>query len=87
MLSAVILFENSFAIALVKAGVEGIEILGIQLILGNSYGIAESLIMHDLTGSEELDGITNVGIVNKAQNVVVGNARLLFCCNLKSASF
>ena len=42
---------------------------------------AEALEVDDLPGTQELDGIVDVRIIGQAQNVVVGQARLLFCCN------
>ena len=41
---------------------------------------SEALEVHDLPGPEELDGVADVRIVGKAENVVVGNAGLLLCC-------
>ena len=43
--------------------------------------------MHKLSLTEELDRLPNVGVVGKAQDVVVSLARLLLCCNGKSATF
>ena len=33
--------------------------------------------MHDLARTQELDDVVDVGIVGKAQDVIVGHARLL----------
>ena len=38
---------------------------------------AEALEVHDLTRTQELDDIADVRIIGKAENVVVGHARLL----------
>ena len=65
--------------ALVKGRVAGIEILGVQIILSYAHSVGKPLKMHDLPLSKELDRITNVGIVNKSQNVVIGRASLLLC--------
>ena len=35
--------------------------------------------MHDLSLSEKLDGVPHVGIVAKAEDVVVGDAGFLLC--------
>ena len=50
------------------------------MLLSPSEGIAESLIMNDLTLAQILDGIAHIGIVNETKDVVVGYASLLFCC-------
>jgi hypothetical protein len=49
-------------------------------------GIGEALIMHYFTGAQEFYYVINVGVIGKAQNVVIGRARLLLCCNFKSAT-
>ena len=43
--------------------------------------LAEALEVHDLARTQELDDVVDVGIVGKAQDVIVGHARLLLCCN------
>ena len=64
---------------LVKRGVDRVKILAVQLLLCDAEGIAEALVMHDLTRAQIFDRIANVGIVDQTQNVVVGRARLLLC--------
>ena len=49
------------------------------MILGDADGVAEALVVHDLTGAKEFDGIADVGVIGEAENVVVGGARLLLC--------
>ena len=39
----------------------------------------EALEVHDLARPQELDDVVDVGIVGKAQDVIVGHARLLLC--------
>ena len=51
------------------------------------FCISKALEMHKLALAQELDRLSNVGIVRKAQNVIVGFTRLLLCCNGKSATF
>ena len=74
---SVILSKYVLHTALVKAGVERIEILGIEIILSYSQGIAKSLIMHYLTLTQELNRLFYVRVVNKSEYVVVRCARLL----------
>ena len=57
------------------------------MLLCDAKGIAETLIMHDLALAQIAQGIDHIGIVAKTDQVVVGDACLLLCCNLKSASF
>jgi len=65
-------------ITAVKSGIECIEVPGVQVILGNAQGFTEALVVDDLPGSEELDGFTDIRILDQAQNVVVGGAGFLF---------
>ena len=64
---------------LVKRGIGHIEILWIEIFLRFSYGIAKALVVNYLTLTEELDGVSNVGIVHKAKNIVIGGSCLLLC--------
>lgn len=61
----------------VKARVKGVEVLAVKVILRNAQSLAETLEVHDLTGAQELDGVTHIGVVGKSQNIVVYRARLL----------
>ena len=72
---------------LIKGGVEGVEVLFVQLILGNAQAFAETLVVDDLTLTQELDGFADIGIIDQPQDVVVSSARLLFCCTLVCANF
>lgn len=44
------------------------------------YRFAEPLKMHNFPLSEELDGIPDIGIIGKAQDIVISCACLLLCC-------
>ena len=48
---------------------------------------AEALEVHDLARTQELDDVVDVGIVGKAQDVIVGHARLLLCCAFVRTTF
>ena len=64
---------------LIERGIADVEVLGVQVILGDAQSIPEPLVMHDLPLAEELDGLSYVGIVAEAEDVVVGDAGLLLC--------
>ena len=61
----------------VEAGVDEVDILLVELFLGKPQPLAEALEVHDLARTQELDDVVDVGIVGKAQDVIVGHARLL----------
>ena len=63
--------------ALIEGGVAGVEVLGIEVILGDAEGIGKALIMHDLALAQEFDDVVDVGIVREAKDIVVGGSRLL----------
>lgn len=58
--------------------VHKIYVLFVQPVFGQAQTFAEALEVDDLPGTQELDGIIDVRIIGQAQNVVVGQARLLF---------
>ena len=53
-------------LAFIKRRIDSVKVLRIEVILSNSESIAESLVMRDLTRSEKLDRLTDVGIVDKS---------------------
>lgn len=67
------------AAILIEGGIERIEIAAVQMILRDAESIGKTLIVNDLTLTQIAQGITNVGIIAKPDEVVVGDARLLFC--------
>ena len=65
----------------IKAGIEVVDVFLIQPFLRQPQRLTEALEVHDLPGPEELDGVADVRVVGKAENVVVGNAGFLLCCD------
>ena len=63
----------------IKRRIDRVEILGIKIILHNAESIAKSLIVHDLPLAKEFYGVSDVRIVNKPQQVIIGGASLLLC--------
>ena len=71
----------------VKRRIASVEIFGVEIVLRYADGIGEALIMHYFTGAQEFYYVINVGIVGKAQDIVIGCACLLLCCNHVFATF
>ncbi len=65
----------------IKAGVEGVEIFVIQVILNYTECIAKALEMYQFAFSEETDRVYYVGVLSKTENVVVGLSCFLLWCN------
>lgn len=63
----------------VKAGIKGVEVLGIQLILRDAECLTKALEMDDFTLAEELNRFADIGVIYQAQDVIISGARLLFC--------
>ena len=66
----------------VKAGVEGIKVPAVQPVLETAQGFTEPLEMDDLPFPEEADGIAHIRLLYQAQDIIVGGAGFLLCCNL-----
>ena len=64
-----------------------VDIFFVQSLTQALHRLAETLEVHDLASSEELDNVVDIGIVRQSENVVISRARLLLCCNGKSATF
>ena len=50
--------------------------------LSNRNCLAESLIMYDFSFTQEFYRLNNIRIIYKAQNIIVCQSRLLFCCKV-----
>ena len=68
-----------FPAGFIKGRIECIEVLFVQLISSETETFTESLIMHDFPFTKELYYITHIGVVNKAEDVIIGCSRLLLC--------
>ena len=71
-----VLFLSSL---LVEARVYVVDIFLVQAVLGEAQAFAETLEVHDLARTQELDDVAHVRIVGKAQDIVVRHARFLLC--------
>ena len=56
-------------------------------ILRQAQTFAEPLEVDDLTGTEELDDIVDIRVVAEAEDIVIGNAGLLLCCDFVRTTF
>ena len=61
----------------VKFRIESIEVAAVKLILYDPQAFAESLVMYDLTLSQEADRIAHLRVFDKAEDIVVGRPGFL----------
>ena len=66
---------------LVEAGVDIVDVLFVQPVLDQPQSLAEALEVDDLPGAQKFDDVVDIRVVGKPQNVVVGDAGLLLCCD------
>ncbi len=66
----------------VEGRIEGIEVAAVQMILDIPQGFTEPLEVDDLPLPQETDGIADIVVFNHAQDVVVGGAGFLLCCQI-----
>ena len=69
---------------MIKRRVDEIEVFLVHFFFGEPKAFAKALEMNNFTGSQELDDIVNVRIVRKTQDVVIGDASFLLCCQILS---
>ena len=74
-------------LSLVEAGIDEVEVFLVHPVLGKPQPLAEALEVDHLPGPEEPDHIIHVRVVGEPENVVVGNAGLLLCCDLIRTTF
>lgn len=72
----------------VKAWIEGVEVLGFQLFLNGTEGFAETLIMDDLSGPQEPDGVSYLrDVADYPQDVIVSGAGFLLWGDLVKITY
>lgn len=70
-----------FAIILIEFRVICVIVFGIHIVLCDAQSVSETLIMRDFSLTQKFNRITHIGVIHKTQDVVIGDARLLLCCN------
>ena len=69
----------------VKTGVKGIEVLAVKLILHMSQRLTKPLEMHDFPFSQEAQWREHIGVIRQVDEIFIGAARFLLCCDGVSA--
>ena len=69
--------RRSAGSALVESGVVGVEVLRVQIVLYDAKRIAETLEVRDFPRAQKADRVAHVRVVGEAEDVVVGQTRLL----------
>ena len=73
--------------SLVEAGVDIVDIFFVQPLSCEAKPLAETLKMDDLSCTQEFDDVAYVRVVGKAQDIVIGHARFLLCCDRVRTTF
>ena len=73
----IVFLHMIFEALFVKARVECVEVLAVELVGEDSEILAESLIVHNLTLTQEANRVLYVVVITESQNVVVRRTRLL----------
>ena len=76
-----------FLLVPVKGRVDGVDIFLIHPLRSQTQGFAEALEMDHLAFPEETDDVVDIRIVAQAENVVIGGAGLLLCCDFIRTTF
>lgn len=67
--------------------VECVEVLAVQIILDDSETFSEALEVYDLPLAQEFDRFTNIRIIDKTQDIIVGRAGFLFWGDLVKTTY
>ena len=71
----------------VKAGIKGVKVFGVHVVLGNADRFTESLEMNQFPFPQKPDGIFHIGVIHQTENVVIGDSGFLFCCNCERTTY
>ena len=80
-------FCTNVCSAFVEGGVVCIEVFRVQIVLNDPQSITEALEVRDFPRAQEADRVANIGVVGKAQDVVIGQPRLLLWYDLALITF
>ena len=72
---------------LVEAGVDIVDVFFVQPVLDQPQSFAEALEVDDFPGTQEFNDVVDIRIVGEPQNIVVGDAGLLLCCDRVRTTF
>lgn len=65
----------------VEGGVGEVDVFGVHFLLAQAQALAETLEVDDLPLPQKADDVVHVRVVGQAEDVVIGQAGLLLCCN------
>ena len=82
-----ILHRGVFIGLFVKRRVGHIVIFAVQLIGGYPQPLTKALIMDDLPLPQEADHVVHIRVITETQDIVIGEAGFLLCCNGVRATF
>ena len=71
----------------VERRVGEVDIFLIHLGLGQFEGLAEALEVDDLPLPQEADHVVHIRVITETQDIVIGEAGFLLCCNGVRATF
>ena len=71
----------------VECGVGEIDILAVHLFLAQPQTLAEALEVDDLPLPQEADHVVHIRVITETQDIVIGEAGFLLCCNGVRATF
>ena len=65
----------------VEGGIKGIKVFAVQIVLKHAKGFSESLEMDNFPLPQKTDGVADLRILDKAEDVVIGGTGFLFWYN------
>ena len=71
----------------VKGRVDQIDVFLVHPVLRQPQSLAEALEVDDFPGTQEFNDVVDIRIVGEPQNIVVGDAGLLLCCDRVRTTF
>ena len=72
---------------LVEGGVGKIDVFRVHLLLAQPQTLAEALEVDDLPLPQEADHVVHIRVITETQDIVIGEAGFLLCCNGVRATF
>ena len=80
-------FHALYTRLFVEGRVHIVHIFLVHAILGQTQTLAKALEVDDFPCPQEANGVGNVWVIRKPQDVVIGQASLLLCCVCQRTTF
>ena len=79
--------SRSPGLCFVKGRVSKVDVSCVHLLFAQAQTLAKSLEVDNFPLSQKTDDVVDIWVIGKAENVIIGEAGLLLCCNCERTTY